>query len=200
MATGKKTAEYIVPQGLRSTLEEGAVAAGREPDAEWSVSDVMEEETLAYGDAMFFVCREEILPGEVLRNFATQIAQSELPLVTRALGAAAAPFKAAVQALVEGADLEEHAKAVQRCLVTNLAIEGPGDMGDPQKIAAYKRLRAACKAIRAATRPSPGEAAYASANWVYRAVPQAKREDLGWEHRCMLAQIFSDFNLHFSFN
>lgn len=197
MATGKKTtAEYIMTLGLCYTLEDAraaSVAAGRDPDAEWETADVMTERSLTYDDAMFFACREEIMPPEVLRQFATKVAQEELPLVTKGLGPASVPFTAAVNAMVAGDSLDEHAETVQKAMVTTLAIEGPGDMGDPDKIVAYKRLTAACKAIRAATKPSPGAAAYAAANWVYKGVPKANRDAVGWKHRGMLAKLFREF-------
>ncbi len=201
MATGKINTNLAVKLGLCWSEEQcHEFTAKMESDGEhngdeYTVAELLAAKHIVYDDAMWATSQEAITPPEVLRAFATQVAQEELPMVTKALGGAAAPFVAAVQALTEGqTDMREHAEAVQKCIVANLAIEGPGDMGDPTKIAAYRRLMGACKAVRAATKAGAGEAAYSAANWVYKSVTdKGKRDELGWKHRGQLAKLLKDF-------
>lgn len=198
MATGKITPDIAVDLKLCYSMEQAqaaSVAGGKGEDGEYTVDQLLLGNFISHDDAMFMVCRPEITPAKVLREFAALVASRELSIITKQLGGAR-PFIDAVDFLQEGAaderpeELAEHAEAIQKYMVSALVIEGPGDFDKPDKIREYKRLMNACKAVRAATKPNPGEAAYGAALWAYKSASGATRDELGKKQRGQLAKIF----------
>lgn len=194
--TRKITAQLALDLNLcydQATAEAAQAAGGR---SEYTVDELLTEDFISHDDAMFMVCREEVTPAKVLRDFATLVASQALVTVTEGLPNAG-PFVKAVAFLKEGdaderpQELAEHAEAVQKFMVSALVIEGTGDWTKPDKIAAYEHLLRAAKGVRAALKPNAGEAAYAAANHAYAAAPKgAARDELGKKFRYSLAKIF----------
>jgi hypothetical protein len=202
-ADGKLNTEKAVALGLcwsEAQCDEFAAkmeASGFHRGNEYTVGELLTAKHIGYDDAMFAVCREEVTPTKVLRDFATLVAVEALKVVIRGLPNHA-PFKKAVAFLQEGdaddrpEELAEHSETVQKFMVSALVIEGVGDWTQPDKIAEYELLLKACKGIRAALKPNAGEAAYASALHAYRSVKGEYRDNLSKRHRGQLAKIHRD--------
>ena len=154
-----------------------------------TVDGILLDRSIGYVDAMLAVCTEDT-PTRVLRNFAALVARENLGTITKALGGAR-PFVKAVDFLSEGdaddrlEELAEHAEDIQKFMVSALVFSPK-----PEAAARYQRLLRACKIVRAATSHNPGEAAYGAALWSYKAASGASRDEIGWEHRSTLAEIF----------
>lgn len=194
---GKLTAGTALTLGLcyDKATADAAVAAGGK--SEYTVDEVLLGNFISHDDAMFFVCRDEVTPTKVLRDFAALVAREALKTVTSGIPNAT-PFVKAVAFLEEGdaddrpEELAEHAESVQRFMVSALVIEGTGDWTKPDLIAKYETLLKAAKVVRAALKPGAGEAAYAAAHRAYMAVKGSARDSLGQKHRVQLAKIFMD--------
>lgn len=191
----KITPELAVSLGLcynQTQCEEAAVAGGK---SEYTVDELLLGGFIPHDDAMYMVCRTEVTPAKVLRDFAAQVAKNNLATVTSGIPGAT-PFIKAVDFLQEGdaddrpEELADHAEAVQRFMVSALVIEGPGNWTQPDKIADYKRTLRSAKAIRGALKANPGEAAYAAAHHTYVGTVSAERAEKGKKLRAHLAKIY----------
>lgn len=198
MATGKLNTELALSLGFCWTQEQCEEFAEKHGgNDEFTVDALLLAKHISYDDAMFGSCSTAVTPVPVLREFAAQIARENLVVVAKAKGGAR-PLSDAVEFIESGtADddpdtLAQHAENIQNYMVGQLVIEGIGDAGDPVKVARHEALLCAAKAVRAATKPNAGEAAYSAANWAYKAVSGEKRDKLGLRHRGQLAKIFRE--------